>query len=152
LQQRIANAGSAAHFPGRYPGLSGKASIGGEPPGEQFICGLEVWNNVMPNSEQSVPTILFVGASHSLLTGSAADRLSQLYRVRVAETPDTAVRYLRCMRFDLVVIKPNVSYSIVSAISKVVSPDTATYFPGRAQTPMIVSEIKRRLDLRRVSQ
>jgi hypothetical protein len=103
----------------------------------------------MPLEEKSVPTILFVGASYSLLTGSAADKLSQLYRVRLAETQETAVRYLRCMKFDLVVIKPNVSHGVVSAISKVVSPDTATYFPGKAQIPTIVSEIKRRLECSR---
>jgi hypothetical protein len=100
----------------------------------------------MPLEEKSVPTILFVGASYSLLTGSAADKLSQLYRVRLAETQETAVGYLRCMKFDLVVIKPNVSHGVVSAISKVVSPDTATYFPGKAQISTIVSEIKRRVE------
>ena len=66
------------------------------------------------------------------MTGTDADKLNQLYQVRVAETRDTAVAYLRCMRFDLVVIDHTIADDIAAAITKEASPGTAAYFPKRS--------------------
>lgn len=100
----------------------------------------------MPNKKEVVPAILLVGAPYSPLTGTVADKLNQLYQVRVAETRDTAVAYLRCMRFDLVAIDHTIADDIAAAITKEASPTTATYFPKRSgKTLTIVNEIGRQL-------
>ncbi len=101
----------------------------------------------MPGKEKPIPTILIVASSYSVLTGAAADKLSQVYRVRIAETQDTALGYLRCMKFDLVVIEDGLSKDIVPAITEAAPPETTTYFPRQSvKTQTIVSEITRRLE------
>jgi|SRR5579859_2609155 len=107
----------------------------------------------MSTKKDSVPAILFVGAPYSLLTGSAPDRLSQLYEVRVAETLETAVSYLRCIDFDLVVIEGNVSNDVASAVTAVVSSRTAIYLPEKStETSAMVTEVRRRLESRRTGR
>jgi len=105
----------------------------------------------MPNKEESMPTLLIVGVPASLLTGSTADKLSEFYRVRVAEMQDTAVAYLRCMKFDLVIIDPSVPDEIVSTITKAVSPETGIYSPQKLATATIVNEISQWLECKRSS-
>lgn len=103
----------------------------------------------MPSKEKSRPTLLIVGAPASPLTGSIADELSKSYRVRVAEMRDTAVSYLSCMNFDLLVIDPTISEEIISAITYAVPPETAIYSPQKSATTTIIGEISRRLDCKR---
>ncbi len=100
----------------------------------------------MLGKKKSIPTILVVGTTYPLLTGSA-DELNKSYTVRVAETQDTALGYLRCMKFDLVVVENTVSQDIVFAITNAVPQETALYFPGKSVTAQaIVSEVTRRFE------
>jgi hypothetical protein len=100
----------------------------------------------MPSKEESKPTLLILGSPASPLTGSTADELRQLYRVRVAAMLDTAVAYLDCMAFDLVIIDPTIPKETISAVIHAIPPETATYSPQNVTTEIIMNEINRRLD------
>jgi len=100
----------------------------------------------MPTKETIIPTILIVGTTYSLLTDSA-DKLNKILRVRVAETRDTALSYLRCMKFDLVVIEHTVSEDIVSAVVNSVPQETAIFYPEKSmKTQTIVNEVTRQFE------
>jgi len=100
----------------------------------------------MPTKEKVIPTILIVGTTYSLLTDSA-DKLNKILRVRVAETRDTVISYLRCMKFDLVVIEHTVSKDIVSAVVNAVPQETAIFYPEKSmKTQTIVNEVTRRFE------
>ncbi len=102
--------------------------------------------------EESRPTLLIVGVPASPLLGSTADKLGQFYRVRVAEMRDTAVAYLACMKFDLVIIDPTISKETISAITCAAPPETAIYAPGKSATATIMNEISSRLDCKRTGR
>ncbi len=97
----------------------------------------------MSGKNKSVPMVLVVGTTYPLLSGGA-DELNKTYIVRVAETQETALGYLGCMKFDLVVIEDTVSPKIVSAIVNAVSQGTAIYFPKSLTAQAIVREVTRR--------
>jgi hypothetical protein len=103
----------------------------------------------MPSKEDSRPTLLILGTPASPLTGSAADRLRQSYSVRVAGMLDTAVAYLGCMTFDLVIIDPTIPVETISAVTDAIPPETPIYSPQNLTTEIFMTEINRRLDRKR---
>ncbi|SRR5260370_13032873 len=80
----------------------------------------------MAAKDESTSAILIVGSRYFLARG--VEGLQEIYRVRVAETEDAALRYLNYMKFDLVVIENCVPQHIISAITEAIPAETLIHF------------------------